>query len=210
MEAFDSDSEKPKNTAEMTDRRGYFRLQDRVTLDYEKFAEGCNEIDPYSNEFSVSPQLKLLNELHKLESDSRHLLHPIMEQNRQVGQYLKSMSKRISYISNFITTASNGTPPHPTHDISLSEGGVAFDAEENLSLGQLIHLKLVLFPSLTHIAAIGKVSYSKQHSSVAGIATFRIGIEFEHITDPDRGQIAKHIMQEQSRMRRKQQTLSSK
>ena len=194
----------------MTDRRGYFRLQDRVTLNYEKLAEGSNEIDPYSNDFSISPQLKLLNELHKLESDSSHLLNPIIEQNRQVGQYLKSMSKRISYISNFITTANNGTPPNPTHDISLSEGGVAFDADENLSLGQLIHLKLVLFPSLTHIAAIGKVSYGKQHSSAGGNSTFRIGIAFEHITDPDRGQIAKHIMQEQSRIRRKQQSLSSK
>lgn len=210
MTSAGNDSENSKEKENQTDRRGYYRLKDRITLDYEKLAKDCHETDPYSSELSVAPHLKLLSELQKLENESNHLLHPIMEHNRQVGQYLKSLSKRVSYISNFITTTSYGTPPHPTHDVSLSEGGVAFDADENLELDLLIHVKLVLFPSLTHIAAIGKVTYSEQHSAIAGKAAFRIGIEFEHITDADRQQIAKRIIQEQSRLRRKRQTLSPK
>jgi hypothetical protein len=192
------------------DRRGYFRLQDKITLEYEKLGEYCTETDPYSIHLGVSPHLKLLSELHKIENESSHLLHTITEHNRAVGHYLKALNKRIDHISKFIATDQFTLPPHPTHDVSLSEGGVAFETEEDVKLGEMLHVKLVLFPSLTNIAAIGRATYCQQQGSTPGGQHYRIGIEFEHITDSDRQQLAKHIVQEQSRLRRTQQNLSPK
>jgi len=203
----DSQNISQENQAE---RRVYFRLKDTITLEYELLGNVCLETDPYSSELSVPPHLKLVSELQKLEKDSNALLQPIMEHNRHVGNYLRVLNRRIDCLSRFIATDRFSKSPHPTHEVNLSEGGVAFEADEELTLNSFLHVKIVLFPSLTNLAAIGKVTYCEQHGSTAGTAVFRVGMEFEHITDPDRQQLAKHIIQEQLRLRREQQYLSPK
>lgn len=183
-----------------TDRRSYFRLNDHITLEFESLGSDCTETDPYAPHLQVSPYLKMISELHRIESETQHLLKPIADQHRQLGSYLKSVNKRIDCLAKYLVASSDEQPPKPTHEVSLSEGGVAFETPLSVPLGHFVHMKMVLFPNLVGLAAIGKVTYCQPHGPQNGDRkNYRIGVEFSSILESDQQIIAKHIIQEQSR-----------
>ena len=162
--------------------------------------ENAEEQDPYAPHLQVSPYLKMISELHRIETESHHLLKPLADQNRHLGQYLRSLNKRIDCLAKYMVASNNDTPPKPTHDVSLSEGGVAFETSQPVPINHYVHIKLVLFPSLVGLAAIGKVTYCQPHGPQPGDRkNFRLGVEFSSLLESDQQLIAKHIMHEQSR-----------
>lgn len=193
------------------ERRGYFRLEDKVTLEYEVLDAHNPVTDPYSPTLRVSPLLKMTSELHSLEMDAHHLLKPLRDGNRALGQYLENINKRIDCLAKYIVAESSRGNQKPTHDVSISEGGVSFETSCSIEEGSRVHLKIGLFPSMHGISAIAKCTYCSERGPQTRHKTnFRVGMEFTHILESDRQVLAKHIIQEQSRQRREKITTSPK
>jgi len=192
---------KPKVTDipdDAEDKRSYYRLPDSIHLDYRIIEDASTIEDPYDPRFKVPYYFQINSELFRLEVESSQLLHAIGENNRQVGQYLKIMNKRINCLSKGVCAAINDEDLKPNTRVILSEGGISFKSNTPMKEGTCLHLKMVLFPDIFGIAAVAKVTSCEEREKQGG-KNYTVGAEFTTLLDSDQQVIAKHIIQEQSR-----------
>lgn len=177
---------------ELIDQRDFFRISDELALEYRRL----DSLDDLTRAFSrQAPMFDLLTDLHVLEYESQHLLRQISERDRALAHYLKVVNKRIDLVGQALAmqlTDDLGTPV----EVTISEGGMSFAANEALQLGQLLALRLVLLPSPLCMLLAGKVIRCEP---VAGSSTtWSIAVSFERLADAQRQMLARHILQKQA------------
>jgi len=79
-----------------------------------------------------------------------------------------------------------------TQSVSISGSGLAFTAEEALSMDELLELKFTLQPSLTNIRTFAKVV-----SCQAQEGQFKIAVEYTQLNDDDRDILIRHVVKKQ-------------
>lgn len=191
-----------------TERRDFYRIDDHIMLEYRllsesEFTEDKPFLsDPYDTNFHVTPQFKILSEIRQIEADSRHHLHAISEQDRHISAYLRALNHKIECLTSLITQTPEEGPLTPTHQVSLSEGGIAVEVPDHLTPGSLLHIHVTLFPNFYRFAAIAKTVHCDACSN--DTSTFYcLGLHFEAMLESDRQMLARHILQKQSQERRK-------
>ncbi|MCL6414774.1 PilZ domain-containing protein [Aestuariirhabdus sp. Z084] len=181
------------------DRRNYFRITDKVALEYQLVDKPFHPKESGFPFQHTGEAFSLASEIQSIETESQHILRAIHEENRLVSQYLKSIDKRIHLLSRMIAAMSFNSSNPDLIEADLSEGGFAIVMDTAFAKDQYIALKLTLFPSYAGIMATGRVL-----DTVEQDGRYRHSIIFEEITEPDRQLLARHIIQYQSLMRRYQ------
>lgn len=177
-------------TDENGDKRDFFRIQDRIALEYRRVA-GPQTGD--SGFAESSPVFDLLSELHVLEFESQHLLRQIGERDRALASYLKIINKRIDLIGRAISESAGGTGGELT-EVTLSEGGMAFLCNEPLEADTWLAIRMILLSSPLGLVIPARVLRSD--STPQGRWT--IGVSFEALSDAQRQVLARHILQKQA------------
>ena len=188
------------------ERRECYRIVDHIMLEYRllsesEYSSGEPPTDPYDNHYHVTPQFKILSEIRQIEADSRHHLHAISEQDRHISAYLRALNHKIECLTSLITQTQEENSLSPTHQVSLSEAGIAVEVPDHLTPDSLLHIHVTLFPSFYRFAAIAKTVHCdalpEKHNTV-----YCLGLHFESMLESDRQMLARHIMQKQSHDRR--------
>ncbi|HET8705541.1 MAG TPA: PilZ domain-containing protein [Pseudomonadales bacterium] len=185
------------------DRRELFRLKDTIQLRVRRVAEGTVSKNPYAEHFDVPAQLALVSELHHIDTEASNALKHVGESNRQLSNYLRATSKKIDILARYVLRTV-GAQVGESCNVIISEGGITFWSKENFPIGAQLHLSMLLFPSLTGLAAIARVTNSKEENG-----SHLIGVVFETMLENDRQQLSRHIMHKQSLMIRERQGKSN-
>ncbi|MEZ5505489.1 MAG: PilZ domain-containing protein [Gammaproteobacteria bacterium] len=182
------------------ERRDYYRMEDRVHLIRTPIERHLISDDPYSDRYNVPRQALLISQLQAIDSESRDLLRQVGDYNRPLGSYLKAQEEKIELLAKYIVSHDKDLSQKET--VTLSEGGLSFYYANALDPGSYLHLIMMLFPTLSSIAAIGVVRTCEKIDEQPTL--YRIGVEFEVLLEKDRKLIVRHIRRRQSQTIREQ------
>lgn len=183
------------STLDEEDRREYYRIEDTIALEIRPLT--ATEATGQEVLQDESPLFNLLSELHLSEFESQHLLRQISERDRAMAAYLKVLNKRIDLLGQVVAQTVLDKFDEPQH-VVLSEGGMEFEHHLAYPTDSHLAIKLVLMPQALGLLLRAKVT----HCEPEGFGTFKIGTEFESLTDAQRQLLARHILQKQAQERR--------
>jgi len=174
---------------ELANRRQYFRIEDKASVEI-AVLEQHHSAAEY---FELNPEFGLISEFQLLDVESKHLLHSITDKDKNLGQLLRVLNKKLDSLSRVLALSKQ--PMDRTHiqTINLSEGGLALKSSEFLEDDQLIAIKLILLPSYSGMLLTGSVL-----SCQGKQAPYDLHLRFTDISEAHQQLIARHIMRKQS------------
>lgn len=176
------------------DRRDYFRVDDFVLLDMVKVDANALTLPP-QHHFRQNDMFNLLRALRNIDAENNHILRGIGEQDRELEYYLRGLNQKIELIASSLMEQTENTAAITPKPVSLSEGGVSFDSDEDYAVGDYLALQLTLLPERMGICVYLEICNLSDH-------TPRIGANFVGLREGDRQVLARHIMQVQINQRR--------
>ena len=179
---------------EKNERRGFFRIDDEVHLEYEVVND-----DEYNN------ATQILNEVHEsafalsanfatLNHDNNYLLNNIRRTSPEVSQYLDLLNQKIDALSQHLLEGSVAPTEDNLVTVNISASGIAFNTTENLTKNQAMKLRIILLPEKIGIQAYGRIIDSKPDTENKG---FIVSMDFEHIRNDDTELMIKHNLNKQ-------------
>ena len=179
---------------EKNERRGFFRIDDEVHLEYEVVND-----DEYNN------ATQILNEVHDsafalsanfatLNHDNNYLLNNIRRTSPEVSQYLDLLNQKIDALSQHLLENSVAPTEDNLVSVNISASGIAFNTTENLTKNQAMKLRIILLPEKIGIQAYGRIIDSKPDTENKG---FIVSMDFEHIRNDDTELMIKHNLNKQ-------------
>lgn len=177
------------------ERRHFFRFKDELIFSYQHLAQEatCEFLKSFAT--SADDPFTLTATLAGISQETRLLNRQIQSEAPLVARYLSALERKIDLLAQAIFKGAN-TDDQDTQEVDLSGSGVSFESTESLTPGELLELRLVLFPSYTGILASGKVIRCEKVGSRA--CPYKIAVEFVHIRETDRQCIVKHILDRQT------------
>ncbi|MDX1457858.1 MAG: PilZ domain-containing protein [Marinobacter sp.] len=186
--------EAPSNGS-VSDRRDFFRIQDRIGLEVRKLEPGHSSLSDPFNEGHLDG---LRDEMRRLDQDIKLHLASLAEKDRLLTTLIKSLNGKLDTLARIMAFEQNPLQQEQWQDVTLSEGGIAFRTATNIyHPGDRLAVRMTLPPELFRPMAIAEVLKSEPDSQ-GGSA---VHTQFTTIQDADRQQIARHVMRWQVRQR---------
>jgi hypothetical protein len=174
------------------ERRGFFRIDDQVGLNYRIVSADELAINEGVLHIDANEPLPLANELEKMREVSRIHFRQVEKESPETARYFAFIEKKIDLLAHHIMLSTDNLFINNTQSVSISGSGLAFTAEEALSMDELLELKFTLQPSLTNIRTFAKVV-----SCQAQEGQFKIAVEYTQLNDDDRDILIRHVVKKQ-------------
>jgi len=182
-----------------TDRRRYFRIEDRALVKYRVIGP---ESLPRERQFIQLNEIRASN-LHAallgLDLRLQELIDSIHDESKPIAQALELMNRKLNLIERVVALeATQGGPDerheHQPTEVNLSGGGLALRAESPLTLNVHLAIDLILLPNHHPMRAIGRAVDCREVAP----GDFSIAIEFDEIREEDRDMLIQHVVRRQS------------
>jgi len=176
-------------------QRLFYRILDTVALEYRAVpAAGANDKRP-EDYFELTAGFQLLSALNAVDQEHAAFARILHERDRELAGFLRGINRKIELIAHAIALGTQDVKQLQRFEVSLSEGGVAFDCPELFIAGTLLAIKLTLMPRLTTIVSYARVIANDE----GGIPRpFSLSLEFVDLDEPQRQLLARHILRAQS------------
>ncbi len=181
---------------ELSNRRQYFRIDDKVMVDVCPITDQDNAGEC----FELSPEFNLISEFQMLDVESKHLLRSITDRDKNLGQFLRVLNKKLDALSR-VVALSHQAQTGTLQSVNLSEGGIALSSDIEYQCDQRVAIKLILLPSYSGLLLEGRVLSCKGSNS-----PYNLHVAFTDISEPHQQLIARHIMRLQSKQKSHQTT----
>jgi hypothetical protein len=184
------------------ERREYFRIRDQVTLDYRVITAAEMEYMLLRIRDEVPDRFTAAASFASTSRQMKHLLQNLAGSSPDLALCLQALDKKLNLLAQLLVTETMDGAGASVREVSLSAGGLAFNAEREHRYGELLETRLVLFPSLMGILAVAKVVSCERRGDVNGGMPWRMAVEFEYIRESDRDLLVKHLLTRQAEMLR--------
>ena len=184
------------------ERREYFRIDDFITLKLERLTDAqlpllLADFVEQRNAFAMANNFVKTDDKYLFEFNELKQRYP------DVAAYIARLEQRIVKLAHLIEQSNNEFPNQPTHRVNISGKGLRFSHWEALNTNEYVLLKMLLYPSLTRIFAVGKVIDSvvdRKLSASGGVNKsdideryYAVRVNFEHIMSEDQELLVRHI-----------------
>lgn len=178
------------------ERRQFYRVDDRVAMRYQRLRD----------ERAVSlesARLSIRNRLAAIDQDLDHQLSVLADESPRVHRVMRLLNDKLALLLG--SEARNDETREEAlqlQTINLSAGGLAFDVDEWINVGERLLVELMFYPEGEPFSAIVRVITS---DSISG--GYRLGTDFDGLPENDRERLIRHILSIQSqqlRLRRQQ------
>ncbi|TVP55889.1 MAG: PilZ domain-containing protein [Halomonadaceae bacterium] len=188
--------------SDVSERRRYYRIQDQIGLEYRVIT--ADTAPPLAAAcFDGSATAGLQQELRRADLEIRTRLNVLTESDRNLAHLLKLMNQKLDTAARIMTFQQKPLQDDQWLQVTLSEGGMAFHCPDvSWQPGELLALRMTLAPELNQVAVFAEVVEIETGSKAQ--KPF-MHLEFRHLEDDCRQQIARHVLQLQARMRQQQQ-----
>jgi hypothetical protein len=177
---------------ELANRRQYFRIKDKASVEI-AVLEQHHSAAEY---FELNPEFGLISEFQLLDVESKHLLHAMTDKDKNLGQLLKVLNKKLDSLSRVLALSKQPVDKSHIQDIDLSEGGLSLKSPDFLKDDQLVAIKLILLPSYSGLLLTGSVLSCQGEK-----APYDLHLGFSDISEAHQQLIARHIMRKQTQNR---------
>jgi len=186
------------------ERRRYYRIDDSTILSFKvipagqvtraigRFREGLPEYFSLAANFAVS------------DVSMSEILGRIRSEQPLVATYLDAVDRKLKLLAHLVMALDNDLATSPTQNVNLSGGGIAFDVDQEILIGSILEIKLILFPEYTGILTYGTIVQSSKNNASSG-APWRVAVNFSSIRESDRDLIIRHVLHQQATWLRRRQ-----
>lgn len=179
------------NQESAEERRGFFRIEDEVTLHIRRIA--ADEFESESGlRVSQKGNLKLANELEKMKAESRVFFRHVEKETPEIARYFSHLEMKIDLIAHVLILGSDEVTQEKTQMVNISGSGMAFKSGEAYNVDESVEVTFVLQPSYMVINTFAKVVGCRQQGVVN-----RVAIEFSKLSDDDRDLLIRHVVKKQ-------------
>lgn len=191
-----------KNRTE--ERREYFRIDDDVLLsvqlidqdDVTRIADCIADRIP--DRFTVAANFAV---------NSRamgRLLQSFTSSSPDAARYMRLMDQKVNQLARLFVLEEVERGEYPKLNVNLSAGGIVFPSNIEYAKGQLVELRLVLYPEMTGILTVSRVVYCERLATTPGDFPWQVAVEYVHIRESDRDLLCSHIMSRETELLRRQ------
>ena len=182
-----------------TDRRRYFRIEDRALLKYRIIPEEELERERRFIQANEIRSENLHTALLGIDVRLQEAFDAVREESKAMAQALELLNRKLTLIERVVALEGgaggmDGHREHEPSEVSLSGGGIAITAETPLALNARLAIDLVLLPAHHPMRAIGRVVDCRKAEG----GGFAIAIEFEDIREADREVLIQHVLRKQA------------
>lgn len=189
---------KAPSASKTTERRRYYRIRDRVGLEYRSIAPDSAPPSAAAC-FDGSATLALQEELHKADLEIRAQLNSLAESDRRLVQILTLMNQKLNTMARIMAFQQKPLQDDQWQEVILSEGGLSFHCQDvTWQAGDILAVRLTLAPELNQVALFGEVVSPDPREDVSPGC---VQLQFRGLEDNNRQQIARHVLQLQARQR---------
>ncbi len=181
-------------------KRDYFRLADKIEITLKVVERDDLENHAAADFFKSDPNFNLSRDIHELELESNEILRSISDQNRQLGNFLLNLNKRIDLMTISIANLGHQDGISARDGTQISEGGISFVSEERVRKGEFLALKLLFLPSMLGLTCFAQVQNCRL---VDDANEYKIGASFIKPDHTTQRLLSRHIIRRQSEDRRR-------
>ncbi|HHH39817.1 MAG TPA: PilZ domain-containing protein [Sedimenticola sp.] len=186
------------------ERRQYFRVEDEVSLRYQPVAAEELAAKLVRMERGAEREFTVLSSLAAITSEMSGVLRKVDAEMPEVARYLKAMDRKIELLGRALLAQTSDIAEQHAKAVNLSASGMAFQAPEPLSVGAMLELKLLLYPTYTGILIYAEVVACERMEAPDANGACRVRVNFTHLRESDRDLLIRHVLQRQSEMLRRQ------
>ena len=191
------------------ERREYFRIEDEVALDYRLIDEAEVEQLLERIQSRIVDRFTAAASFAASSRQMTHAMHRIQTQTPELARCLQIIDQKLNTVAQLYVSEEINLNEQPARMVSLSAGGVAFRAQHELAPGSLMEMRLVLFPSLSGILSISRVVHCVRVDDGNTQFPWQVAVEYEHLREPDRELLVRHIMAKETEQLKKQRSENS-
>lgn len=183
---------RPDATAD--DRRRFFRIEDSVIFRYKVIPmdELPGRVTRLEN--GLPDQFTVTSDLAAIGQTMHAKLKRIEAKSPEVAAFLGALDEKINMLARAFLAQETEMAEQPACEVNISAAGMAFRAHNDLALGSMLELKIVLFPSYTGILTFGEVIRCVYDPDTDAEFPYDVAVDFAFIRDDDRDLLIKHVL----------------
>lgn len=180
------------------DRRSYFRIDDTVRLSLRAVAE--SEIGERLDrlEQDLAGNFTVMSSLAAITAQMAVGLRRIEARDPDLAAYLRAIDQKIEVIGRAFLAQEPELASERAVAVNLSAGGICVASDDCLETGQLVEIRMLLFPSFTGLMVYGTVVECSEAPAGQDGGGKLLRIEFSHIREQDRELLIRHLLRRQS------------
>ena len=192
------------------DRRQFFRIDDTVSLSYQKVPLADLPVRLEQMEHAQESNFTVVSSVAAITQKMAGVLHKIEARSSDIAAYLRSIDRKIELVARAFLAQNSDISEQPARAVNMSATGMAFDASETMEVGDMLELKILLMPSFTGILIYAEVVGCDQLESAESDLPYLLRVNFTHMRESDQDILISHVIQRQSvelRKRREEREL---
>lgn len=192
----------------MQDRRQYYRINDKVSLNYKvvQTADAGEEINRAKRGYAELADLR--NALSCIDARMDDITSELKKDFPLIAELTTLINKKITLHERMMGFDEyDDHIMNPAREVNLSANGVAFEAETPLVEGSDLRIEMVTYPENHYIPLYAKVVSCRKNNQDKA-AGYTIAVEFEAISEKDREHIMHHVFTKQAAEIKKQREVS--
>jgi hypothetical protein len=183
------------------ERREYFRIDDEVVLQFRLI--DADELEPLVQriEAHVPDRFTAASSFAATSRQMAHVMHKVQHQSPELARCLQAIDQKLNLLARLFVSEEIDIEEQPTQEVIISAGGIAFRSRQEIGIGSLLEMRIVLFPSLIGILNISRVVDCERLDDNDGQFSWQITATYEHLRESDRELLVRHIMNRETRLR---------
>ena len=174
------------------DRRNFFRIDDEAVLTYKIVSWKDALASQKSDASLLVDKFAAKAHLDRLSRELQPLYKVIKASNSNIAEYLLTLDKKISLLSEYLIEEDDETDIAP-REVNIGGGGLLFVSDKPVVAGAMLELKIKLLPKETYIYSYAKVISCTRIDEGAGNQDYKIAVEFEFMDEDVRDLITRHV-----------------
>ena len=180
------------------DRRRYFRVEDHILLEYRLLASSERE-EIVKTLRDDNPNRHLIaSSFANTSQQMQYVLHKVQEREPEIALYLQTLNEKLDLLARQLAMETTEFKDRTPRRVDISAAGLGFDAPEPMAADQLLDIRMLLFPSLDYIRALGRVVRCGEAFEALGKPAFPVAVDFDFIRDDDRELLVQHVIRKES------------
>jgi hypothetical protein len=181
------------------DRREYFRVNDAIRLNISLVPEELTDSLWELLEQKVAGGFAVMSSLSGISAEMAISMRRIESNDPDIAAYLKALDRKIDMLGRAFIVQEHELMDEPAHPVSLSAGGMGVLVNDEYRPGQILEIKMLLFPSLTGVVMYAAVvECTPLGEEEREDYRYRLRLEFTHLREQDRDLLIRHVLRRQS------------
>ncbi|MEE9343656.1 MAG: PilZ domain-containing protein [Gammaproteobacteria bacterium] len=192
-----------------SERREYFRVEDKVALDY-RIVSGA-EVDTLRKKImtNTAGRFTTASDFDTISHQIGHAMHTVKAETPEVARVLDALDKKLNTLAQMMVSEEIKLDDYVAREANVSAGGIAFRSEHEIQAGDLLETRIVLLPAMIGILTISRVVYCERVEDENRKLPWQVAINHEVFRESDRELMVRHVMGKETERLRKRRHLVS-